>query len=132
MAPRGRSGLEKAALALGVKPSPGTPPKLTAATKVVVAGGAALLSTAELFAADRSLSWSDQVVAVASSPRTRQLAGLCAVALQASARTVVLRPAEDVRATLRAAGFAQVDHAIVSADAEPDCAGFARAAAGGR
>jgi hypothetical protein len=115
---------------LGVATTPVPLLPLTPSTRVAVAGGAALVSLAEAFAAQRELSWSDQVLVLATAAAHRQLAGLLAVVLGASSRTRLARPEADVRATLKAARFAQVDVAIVSPDAEPECADFARRAAG--
>jgi hypothetical protein len=106
------------------------PPAITASTRLAVAGGAALVAVAQAFAQRQDLSWSDQVLAVATKPVHRQLAGLLAVFTGAAARTRLSLPGEDLRATLKGAGFAQVDVAVVSPDAEPACADFARRAAG--
>ena len=105
-------------------------PTLTASTRLVVAGGAALIAAAQAFTSPTGLSWSDQVLAIATSPAHRQLAALLAIVVGSAARTRLARPAPDLQLTLRAAGFAQVDQALVSPDAEPDCAAFARAAIG--
>jgi hypothetical protein len=118
------------ARALGVSPAPVAVPALTISTHLVVAGGAALLAVAQAFARQPDLSWSHQVLAVATAPAHRQLAGLMAVSLGASARTSLVRPGDDLRAILKGAGFAQLDAAVVSPDAEPACAAFARRAAG--
>lgn len=115
---------------LGVTTSLPRVPSLTSSTRVIVAGGAAMVAVANAFAHTPGLSWSDQVLAVATTPAHRQLAGLLAISIGADARTRLIRPADDQRATLKAAGFAQVDVAIVSADAEPACAAFAHRAAG--
>lgn len=105
-------------------------PTITPSTRLAVAGGAALIAVAGAFTDRSDVSWSDQVLAVASTPVHRQLAGLLAILTGAAARTRLARPGDDMRATLKAAGFAQLDVAVVSADAEPDCADFARRAAG--
>lgn len=115
---------------LGIAPGPAPVPSLGPSTRLAVAGGAALVAVAEAFAGTPGLSWSDQVLAVATTPAHRQLAGLLALAVGSAARTRLVRPAEDLRATLKEAGFAQVDAAAVSTDAEPACADFARRAAG--
>lgn len=124
--------LAQAARALGIQPLPVPLPPLVPATRLIAAGGSAVLALAARFAAAPELSWSDQVVVVASSGAHRQLAALAAVALNARGRTVLLRPAEQVATTLQAAGFAQVDAAVVSSDAEADAARFAQRATGGR
>jgi hypothetical protein len=115
---------------LGLAPSPVSVPELTPSTRIAVTGGAALVRVAEACARTPGLSWSDQVLAVATTPAQRQLAGLLAIAVDAAARTRIVRPSGDLRATLKEAGFAQLDLAVVSPDAEPACADFARRAAG--
>lgn len=115
---------------LGVADLPVDLPPLTPSTRIAVAGGAALVRVAREFAARGDLSWSDQVLAVATAPAHRQLAGLLAVFTNGISRTRVTRPADDLRATLKASGFAQLDVAVVSSDAEGPCATFARRAVG--
>ena len=105
-------------------------PTITASTRLVVAGGAALVAVAQTFCERRDLSWSDQVLAVATTPLHRQLAGLLAILTGAPSRTRLTRPADDLRATLKAAGFAQIDVPVVSSDAEVECADFAQRVAG--
>lgn len=124
--------LTAAARELGVKAAPVQVPAVSASTRLVVAGGAALLAVAEIFKANASLSWSDQVVIVATNPSYRQLAGLAAVSLGAARRTAVVLPGEDLAAILRAVSFTQVDAAVVSPDAEPEAAQFALRAKVGR
>lgn len=115
---------------LGISPHPVVLPALSASTRLAVAGGAALVAVAEAFAAKPDLSWSDQVLAVATVPAHRQLAGLLAITVGSPGRTRLVRPAEDLRAALKEAGFTQIDAAVVSSDTEPDCATFARRSAG--
>lgn len=105
-------------------------PALAASTRLVVAGGSALVAVAQAFAGQPGLSWSDQVLAVATTPAHRQLAGLLAIPVGSAARTRLTRPGDDLRAILKAAGFAQLDLAVVSSDAEAACAAFAHRAAG--
>lgn len=119
-----------AAHLLGVSSSPPTLPTITPATRLAVAGGAALLAVAEAFAGRSELVWSKQVLAVATTPSHRQLAGLLAVLIGADARTSLARPEGELRAILKGAGFTQLDIAVTSADAEPECATFCRTAAG--
>ncbi len=114
----------------GVNPKGVDVPSLSASTRLVVAGGGALVAVAKAFASKPELVWSDQVLAVATSPAHRQLAGLLAIFVGSPARTRLVVPSEDVRATLKSAGFAQLDVAVTSADAEAGCAEFARKAAG--
>jgi hypothetical protein len=122
--------IDDVAQALGVKVSSVPTPSLTPATKIAVAGDSALVTIARAFGADSSLSWTDQVVAIASKGSSRQLAGLAAVVLGARGRTAVIRPGREAAAALRAAGFSHVDIAVVSSDAEPEAGEVARAAGG--
>lgn len=115
---------------LGVEATSITVPPLSTSTRLVVAGGGALIALAHAFSAQKELSWSDQVLAVATKPAHRQLAALLAVFSGSAARTRLTRPGDDQRGIVKAAGFAQLDVALVSADAEPECAQFARRAAG--
>lgn len=128
--PTGATAPADIARLLGVDPTPVAVPPLTPSTRLAVAGGAALVAVANAFAASTNLSWSDQVLAVASSPATRQLAGLLAIVVGSPARTRLARPSDDLGAVLKAAQFAQIDVAVVSPDADPACAAFARRAAG--
>ena len=105
-------------------------PALAASTRLAVAGGAALVAVAEAFAKRQDLRWSDQVLAIATTPAHRQLAGLLAVFVGAASRTRLIRPETDMRAAIKAAGFVQLDVAVVSPDAEPECAELAQRAAG--
>lgn len=116
--------LDRAADALGVKAQSVPVPSVTPSTKLVVAGGAAIVSVAKVFAENAALSWTDQVVVVAHEPPWRQLAGLAAVLLGARGRTALVRPTEADE--LRRLGFAHLDAAVVSPDAEPEAAELAR------
>lgn len=122
--------LEHIAYGLGVKAASVAVPSLTPSTKVVVAGGAAIVSVAKAFSENTALSWTDQVVVIAERAAWRQLAGLAAVVLGARGRTVIARPGADAEGVLRAAGFAHLDAAIVSSDAEPEASGLARKVGG--
>jgi hypothetical protein len=115
---------------LGIRDDAVEVPALTPSTRLSVAGGAALLAAARRFVGRADLSWSDQVLAVATRPAHRQFAALLAIVTGAVARTRLTRPGSDLREALKAAGFAQIDVAVVSRDAEPECADFARGAAG--
>jgi len=71
------------------------------------------------------------VVVVADGPVWRQLAGLAAVLLGARSRTYLVRSTtNDASSVLRAAGFAHIDASVVSTDAEPEAAAFARGIGG--
>ncbi len=123
--PDAPAALEHIAYVLGVKADVSVPP-VTPSTKLIVAGGTAIASVAKVFAENRTLSWTDQVVVVADKAAWRQLAGLAAVLLGARGRTVLVRLTDSAEATLRTAGFAHLDAAVVSPDAEPDAADLAR------
>lgn len=122
--------LDDLAKLLGIESHKVDVPSVSASTRLAVAGGAALIVVAKKFAADQALSWSDQVLAIATSPAHRQLASLLAIFTGSPSRTRLTRPGDDLRATIKAAGFAQLDTAVTSPDAESDCADFARRAAG--
>ncbi len=118
--------IDEIAEALGVKSAPVVVPPLTPATKLAVAGGAALVAVAKAFAADHTLSWTDQVAVVSSNGAFRQLGGLAAVLVGARGRTIIVRPGTDAASDLRSAGFGHIDAAMVSPDAEPEAAEFVR------
>ncbi|WP_437877395.1 hypothetical protein [Sorangium sp. So ce513] len=122
--------LEHIAYGLGVKAAGIPVPPITTSTKLVVAGGAAIVSVARVFAENRALSWTDQVVVVADKAAWRQLAGLAAVLVGARGRTVLVRPSEGADSALRALGFGHLDAAVVSPDAEPEAAELARKVGG--
>ena len=121
--------LEQIADGLGVKAARVPLPLVTPSTKLAVAGGAAIVSVAKEFAANRALSWTDQVVVIADNAAWRQLAGLAAVLLGARGRTTLVR-SDGAESALRAAGFAHLDTAVVSPDAEPKAAELARKVGG--
>lgn len=126
----GPATLDRVATALGIQAASVAVPPLTPATKLIVAGGAALVAIAKAFAENHALSWTEQVVAVADQAAFRQLAGLAAVLLGARGRTVIVRLSADATSALRAAGFAHIDAAVVSPDAEPEAAELARSMGG--
>lgn len=119
--------VEQVASVLGVNSIPVVVPQITTSTKLIVAGGAAIIAVTNAFAGNLALSWTDQVVVVADVPAFRQLAGLGAVLLGARGRTALVRPG-DPDGVLRTAGFAHLDAAVVSPDAEPEAAELARRA----
>lgn len=123
-------GPSEMARALGIPLTTIPVPPLTASTRVAVAGGSAMVAVALAFLGQSGLSWSDQVLAVATNPAHRQLAGLLAVVVESAGKTRLVRPGREVRPTLDSVGFAQTDVAVASPDAEPECAAFARRAAG--
>jgi hypothetical protein len=120
--------LEHIAHGLGVKVAIVPIPPVTPSTKLIVAGGTAIVSVAKVFAENRALSWTDQVVVVADKTAWRQLAGLTAVLLGARGRTALVRVTEADK--LRALGFGHLDAAVVSPDAEPEAAELARKVVG--
>lgn len=122
--------LEGVATVLGVKAERVEVPHITPSTKLVVAGGAAVVGVAHVFRASSALSWTDQVVVLASKPAWRQLAGLAAVLLGARGRTALLRPGDAATSALRSAGFAHLDAAVVSRDAEPEASELAQKVGG--
>lgn len=126
----GTAGITELGKILGIEPREVSVPALSASTRLAVAGGAALMAVAQKFSEENTLSWSDQVLAIAASPAHRQLASLLAIFTDSPSRTRLTRPGEDLRGTIKAAGFAQLDTAVTSDDAEADCAQFARQAAG--
>ena len=113
---------------LGVPTSDVDLPKISAATQLIVAGGAATRSVASHFATNTDLSRSDQVLVVASSPMVRQCAGLVAALLQAQGPTRLVHPANDVRSSLKELGISGGGHAVVSNDAPAEERSFAREA----
>jgi hypothetical protein len=121
----GTATLDQVANVLSVKSMSVHVPPLTPSTKLIVAGGGAIVAVAKAFAESRALSWTDQVVVTAAVPAFRQLAGLCAVLVGARGRTTLTRPSGNMDGELRSAGFAHLDAAVVSSDAEPDAAEFA-------
>lgn len=122
--------LDHIAYGLGVKAVSVPVPSVTPSTKLVVAGGTAIVSVAKVFAENKALSWTDQVVVVADKADWRQLAGLVAVLLGARGRTALVRPTGGAESALRAAGVAHLDAAVVSPDAEPEAAELARKVGG--
>jgi hypothetical protein len=119
---------EHIAFGLGVKAASVSVPSITPSTKLVVVGGTAIVSVAKVFAENKS--WTDQVVVVADKAAWRQLAGLAAVLLGARGRTALVRATEGAESTLRNGGFAHLDAAVVSPDAEPEAAELARKVGG--
>lgn len=128
--PDAPASLEHIAYGLGVKVASVPVPPLIASTKLVIAGGTAIVSVAKVFSENTALSWTDQVVIVADKPVWRQLASLAAVVLGARGRTVIVRPNADAENALRAGGFAHLDAAVVSPDVEPEAAELAREVGG--
>lgn len=124
----GPATLDHVAYGLGVNAGSVPVPSVTPSTKLAVAGGTAIVSVAKVFAENKALSWTDQVVVVADKAAWRQLAGLAAVLLGARGRTALVRPAEADK--LRALGFAHLDASVVSPDAEPEAAELARKVGG--
>lgn len=129
LAESGTPSNESVTSALGVKASTVSLPPISSSTKLVLAGASAVSAVTQVFAKDPKLSWTDQVLVVASTPVVRQLAGLAAVLVGARGRTAIIRPRADAT-TLRALGFAHIDAVVASPDAEADDANFARSLGG--
>ncbi len=123
--------LSTCAAMLGVPDIPVPCPMPEPSTRLIVAGGSAVLAVGKRFAARPELSWSDQVLVVADRPANRQLAGLVAPVIGARAATRLTAPAEDVAAALKAVGFGTGGDAVTSDDAAPQALVFARAAGRG-
>lgn len=111
------AGMADCARVLGLGEAPVELPAVTPSTRLVVAGGAACVAVAEVFASQTDLSWSDQVLVVAEEPAGRQLAGLVAPLLAAKSATRLVAPQEDVVTTMKEVGFSSGGLAIVSNDA---------------
>ena len=94
--------------------APLTLPTIHPATRLVLAGGAAILATAQAFQGRSDLDWARRVTVVADRPAFRQLAGLASLFVQAVRPCAVL--ASDV-GTLPEGALS-----ICSPDAEPACA----------
>lgn len=121
--------LASCAAALGISASNVPLPVVTPSTRLVVAGGAAILAVAQHFATDRGLRWSSQVLVASGRPAHRHLAGLVAPLLAAEGPTCLANPTADVAEQLRAAGFDGVPLAVTSTDATADELRFAQTAA---
>ncbi len=118
--------LSACAAALGVEDAPVPCPIPEPSSRLIVAGGSAILMVAKRFAVRPELSWSDQVLVVADLPANRQLAGLVAPVIGAKAATRLTAASDDVAAALKAVGFATGGHAVVSQDAASRALDFAR------
>jgi hypothetical protein len=99
------------ASALGISIRSGDVPKLTANTRLLLAGPSSIASVAAAFAKERDLAWADQVTCVATPPAHRQLAVLCAALLGAKP-TVLFAAAESLPTG------AHFDHRLASDDAD--------------
>lgn len=102
---------------LGVSREGVTLPQISAATQLVIAGGAAVEAVALHFSAHQELSWSDQVVVVASSPVVRQFAGLVAPLILAQGPTRMVDSGNDVGPSLKKLGLSGSGQAVISNDA---------------
>lgn len=108
--------LSSGAECLGVPVASVSLPAITPATRLRVAGGAAVHTVAGHFANHPGLDWASQVIVIADAPAVRQFAGLAALFVGSTSATVVVS----------SAAKAGLGIAVVSADASPD----ERAAAG--
>jgi len=68
---------------------------------LLVVGASAIASTIEAFAAGAALDWSEQVVVVASTPATRQLAAAATALLNASRPAMILTATDSAPALKR-------------------------------
>ena len=98
--------------------------------RIVVAGGRALRAVADVFAADESISWPEQVLVVAVRPNVRHFAGLVAPLIGASGPTALIVPSDDPTKAVRDAGFAGATP-LSSPDADPEARAFVDALPGG-
>jgi hypothetical protein len=105
------AAISACASALGISIRPRELPKLTANTRLLLAGPGAIASVAAAFANERDLAWADQVTCVATPPAHRQLAVLSAALLGAKP-TVLFAAAESLPAS------AHFDHRLASDDAD--------------
>jgi len=110
--------LSAAAAALGVNRAHVNLPELRPTTRLVLAGGAAILAAAQAFTARPDLDWSRQVLVVADTPAHRQLAGLAALFVGAT------QPGE-IRASTDGP-LPEGGARVISRDAEPACAALLR------
>lgn len=121
--------LDACAGALGIVPTHPDVPVLAPSTRLVLAGGGAILSVATSFAERSDLSWTNQVLVVADEPAERQLAGLVAPLLSAGDPTVLVGSGDDLSAARKAVGFIGEAEAVISTDASYSESDFARRAA---
>ena len=105
------SAISACASALGISIRLRDVPKLTANTRLLVAGPSAIASVTAAFANERDLAWADQVTCVATPPAHRQLAVLSAALLGAKP-TVLFAAAESLPTR------AHFDHRLASDDAD--------------
>ena len=105
------SAISACATALGIPIRVVDVPKLTANTRLLLAGPSAIASVAAAFAKERDLAWADQVTCIATPPAHRQLAVLAAALLGAKP-TVLFAAAESLPAS------AHFDHRLASDDAD--------------
>jgi len=121
--------LDACARALGIAPTYPNVPDLAPSTRLVLAGGGAILSVATVFAERTDLSWTNQVLVVADEPAERQFAGLVAPLLSAADPTVLVGSGDDLSAARKAVGFIGEAEAVISTDASFSESDFARRAA---
>jgi hypothetical protein len=121
--------VDACARALGLAPTDQDVPDLAPTTRLVLAGGGAILAVATAFAERSDLSWTDQVLVVADEPAERQFAGLVAPLLSAGGRTVLASSGDDIAEVRKAVGFIGEAVAVISSDASYSESDFARRAA---
>jgi hypothetical protein len=105
------NAISACAASLGIPIQSCAAPKLTANTRLLLAGPSAIASVAAAFAKDRDLAWAEQVTCMATPPAHRQLAVLSAALLGAKP-TALFAAAESLPAR------AHFDHRLASDDAD--------------
>jgi len=101
-------------------------PVVTPTSRLVVAGMSAIAGMIEVFAPRGDLSWTEQVLVVASRPSERQLSGVASAILSAGGPTQVVRPHERPERS-----FAQAE-LVISKDADDEARAAAHLIQGGK
>lgn len=123
-----------AAWSLALQEMEGSSLELAPKTGLLVAGPSAIAAAVELFKERDDLDWGKQVVVVARRPDTRHLAGLAGLFLNSRAATRLISPDEAPSGARSPAyavfttGHIGADEVLISKDAEPLAADFARGA----
>ena len=90
-------------------------PELAPVTRIVAAGGAAIVAIARAFADNQQLSWLNQVLIIAGRPENRQLAGLAAIFAGSGAASQIATPPLD-SGELKSFSFFRGGETTVSSD----------------
>lgn len=104
---------------------PGALDRIGAASRIVVAGGGAVIALAAHVAQRSDMDFGDQVLLVADAPGVRQLAGLAAALTGSRAAPRRIRSTDSAQAAA-ALGFARATACVVSEDAAESEATTAR------